>query len=383
MRNYKVLEDGKLFVAEVKKDGKTLYCVMELLDDTNFDYWKAFEQFTQSYNRSAPFSIKKAEKSLKNENEEEVASHIADLHVRNPENVRRLIEVPAFDPEDNPNCSRATEAIRAIGGGIAGFSWLLKKGNYISYISTKPVTCRKTNEEAFKEEGEGFMQRYQETFDHLEICVCTRVNCSPEHYENRGIFRTPSSILNGGHKGLSTMIHAFTAVIAGEQFGKKYLFVNALPIMSQIMQKFLQDKPDAVKPLPKTEQLRKGLTIPYFVGGGDLPTEIRVDALVERMEEVVPGSVGQAVDGDRGEVSADVRGYISNPNDVKDESLHRNRLLDAVGPKKMPDDKQAQTAVPEVKEQPANISFAAKVWKAICDFCSKIVNAVKGAFGRG
>lgn len=70
-----------------------------------------------------------------------------------------------------------------------------------------------------------------------------------------------------------------------------------------------------------------------------------------------------------------------------DKKADQDRLLGTAsrGDGGEPKDHKASTALETVGAEGRNpiVKFAKAAWKAICDFCSKIANAVKGAFGRG
>ena len=136
---------------------------------------------------------------------------------------------------------------------IAGFG--IKLGHYVTYASSIPINERHNNLEleSFKiSEGTNALQTYYEKmhrcFGSIEICVRSIMGSDMEGYfDNRGVFKNPTSILNGNYRGISTLLHSFSAIIAQNEFGKTHLGIAALPAMSNIMKKFLNDKPGALE----------------------------------------------------------------------------------------------------------------------------------------
>jgi len=59
---------------------------------------------------------------------------------------------------------------------------------------------------------------------------------SSDHYHNRGIFRNPLSVIDNKHKGISMILHGFTAAVAQKFFPEKnYIKVSPIGSMQAII----------------------------------------------------------------------------------------------------------------------------------------------------
>jgi hypothetical protein len=110
----------------------------------------------------------------------------------------------------------------------ASYGMNIDEQTHIVYASKSPITGRIN----FNSKSTGF-QKYMENYGDLIMSV--GVTIRPHTVENRGIFRNPLSIIEGGYKGISMMMHKFTCIIISELYPEISMFrVRPLKKMGEI-----------------------------------------------------------------------------------------------------------------------------------------------------
>lgn len=171
-----------------------------------------------------------------------------------------------------------------IGGGAVGFEPTTTYSSYVAYASKSPVQgCFPFFKDA--EDRTITLNRFNEAYNDLLISVGSwnfddNGDC---RYINRGIFRNPKTIIDGGYTGLSLKLHGFTAAVAKKYFpDKKYMAVAASPTMYRLIEKHLKDVAPPEAYIGKEAFLKeaKGILEP---GGSssDTPCAIAVDPLIQ------------------------------------------------------------------------------------------------------
>ena len=98
-----------------------------------------------------------------------------------------------------------------------------------------------------------------------------------EVFNNRGIFRNPKSVIDGGNNNISVLLHTFSAAVARQHFNKLYLSVSALPVMTCILLKYIKEGC-----YYKNEDIENGKYSNAVPGCGGMETKllIKIDGLL-------------------------------------------------------------------------------------------------------
>lgn len=113
----------------------------------------------------------------------------------------------------------------------------LNEQTHMVYVSKSPITGRfkTTSYEQSKNLINNGFGAYVDSFG--DIVMSVGVNIMEEHQlvENRGIFRNPLSIIEGGYGGISMMLHSFTCMVAREHYPSiEQFLVRPLKRMGEI-----------------------------------------------------------------------------------------------------------------------------------------------------
>ncbi|MBM3468232.1 MAG: hypothetical protein FJX71_02220 [Alphaproteobacteria bacterium] len=126
-----------------------------------------------------------------------------------------------------------------------------KGKNYFVYITADPTFSFSNTPSETPTDGTDTIKAYFENYGRIIMCLSTcmagvrplgknnkKHDIGPNTYENRGIFRNPVSIINGGDSGLATAMHGFIGAVVQVEFPSKTV-MTVSPIGS--MQKILKD----------------------------------------------------------------------------------------------------------------------------------------------
>ncbi|MBA2367747.1 MAG: hypothetical protein H0V82_01835 [Candidatus Protochlamydia sp.] len=139
----------------------------------------------------------------------------------------------------------------------------VSKQTHIVYASKKPVLGRAV----FKSPLKGF-GRYSDCYGSLIMCVGVTTS---DIVENRGIFKNPLSVVEGGFGGISMMAHSFTCMAVENFFPLVTTFrVRPLKKMGEI---FLAS-------LPKDQVTVEGIRGDNYTGGFEFEKDVRVPVKV-------------------------------------------------------------------------------------------------------
>ncbi len=163
------------------------------------------------------------------------------------------------------------KTFNAIRAGLAGFSPELC--TYVAYISTKPITeslsLLATPPSTFNE--------VQQNYKHIIMSVGVTLAQDLPLFENRGIFRNPLSLLEGGHSNIATLLHTFTAkalkscINQDRQIPIEYFIVRALPEMRRILEDAI-----GVDHIRYANDIPENLCVPLSGGYGGMDTSMLV-----------------------------------------------------------------------------------------------------------
>lgn len=110
----------------------------------------------------------------------------------------------------------------------ASYGMNIDTQTHIVYASKSPIIGRIR----FNSKSKGF-QKYMENYG--DVIMSVGVTIGPHTVENRGIFRNPLSIIDGGYTGISMMMHKFTCMMVRELYPEISIFrVRPLKKMGEI-----------------------------------------------------------------------------------------------------------------------------------------------------
>lgn len=110
---------------------------------------------------------------------------------------------------------------------------------YVAYISKTPIkgplSLPKT---------ESNLKIFKEKYKNILMSVGVRLDSRKPLFENRGIFRNPCSVLEGGYSNIATHLHAFTGKVMKECVNptlgdkeKRYMSVSPINSMKELLVK--------------------------------------------------------------------------------------------------------------------------------------------------
>lgn len=135
---------------------------------------------------------------------------------------------------------------------------------HMVYISKSPICNRADFVSLSSNTGFG---SYVDSYGHLILSVGVMINLIKDIVENRGIFRNPWSVIEGGYGGLSMMAHSFTCMVIEDYFSSVQTFkVRPFKKMAEIF----------VNSLPKEQITVNGIRGDLYDGGFEFEGEVEV-----------------------------------------------------------------------------------------------------------
>jgi hypothetical protein len=174
------------------------------------------------------------------------------------------------------------EGVSNIGGGITGLTIKTGENRYIAYVSKKPFVGKFPfpNDPKFKN-----IMNFNELYGDLLMCVGVNSYRGKSYYENRGIFRNPTSMINNDFKGISLHLHSMTGAVIHsfkEDFGQKeHMRVRALPEMHEILRKNFGKDLTTVDSFDQSDGFGLG-SFGFF----DVNDSIKIDTLANMYNEL-------------------------------------------------------------------------------------------------
>lgn len=168
---------------------------------------------------------------------------------------------------------KSHSGLKKVVSGIAGFD-ISQPNTYIVYCTKTPVDKFPFPKRSSLYCENLTLKEFNIAYDNLLMCMRSVV-FEGEVYNNRGIFRNPKSFVDGGYPNLSIQLHAYSAIMMKEKFGKKYMSVSALPKMASILTQELKEG-DYHQGKDISPEYKKS-----FLGFGalDIPLLIKIDSL--------------------------------------------------------------------------------------------------------
>lgn len=265
--------------AGITKDSEPIYFGMEKIDDSNRKDWENYVNWTQfMVNESrGPLNI-----VVKFSKDKKILQNFSFSDVNKYLGFSSESEYQAYvNKLDDRKVYENAETIRGVAVGTVGFQnfcCFQSDQTYVAYISRRPVVGKFPFPNDLEIHGSGkvmTMKKYLQTYQDLIMTVASRMDDSdPMIYQNRGIFRNPLSFIEGGHRGLSLVLHGFTAAVTKTYLNKNFMKVSPAPNMRQILENKLTSN-DYTK-----LDYGRAATEQYYI--------IKVDPLISLFEQVLP-----------------------------------------------------------------------------------------------
>lgn len=229
-----------VYTAEGKTEkGENIYFGMELIDNASREIWRDYSNAAYILSKF----LQKIVSSLDDESKLKNLQQRADSGLSEEEfkDLKIQFRKRGLHPQ-----GRLAEAISDIPGGIDGFMiepnmrGPFAPATYVAYISKTPITgplalpkteSKKSNFKTFKEK-----------YTNILMSVGVRLDSNKPLFENRGIFRNPCSVIEGGYSNISTQLHAFTGKVMKEYINqtlgdneKLYMSVSPINNMKELL----------------------------------------------------------------------------------------------------------------------------------------------------
>lgn len=218
-----------VYTAEGRTEkGENIYFGMELIDDTSREIWRDYS--TAAYNLCDGI-LRRMVRFLDDENKLKDLQPHSGLSEEEFKNLTSQFRTRGLHPQ-----GKLAEAISDIPGGIVGFmiepnlSGPFAPATYVAYISKKPITGPLSLPKT-----ESNLKIFKEKYKDILMSVGVRLDDSKPLFENRGIFRNPFSVIEGGYSNIATQLHAFTGKVMKERINqilgdKEKLYMSVSPI---------------------------------------------------------------------------------------------------------------------------------------------------------
>jgi len=219
---------GKVYSAMAKAEsGEDIYLGIELISGENLKNW---ERYFEIYGRRA--GITDFMLNGRRINPETRPKNDTQLTGWTDEEYSTIFD-RAYSTLKNKDPEAINELKSAFSGGISAINITSDGTNYIAYVSKKPITGYFPISLSEPLTPKSLMEN---NTDLLMIVRSQDIKDTPV-YNNRGIVRTLSSIIEGGgYKGLSLKLHAFTGLYFSKYHKKTHLSVAPLPVMLNLIE---------------------------------------------------------------------------------------------------------------------------------------------------
>lgn len=218
---------GKVYSAKANAEsGEDIYLGIELISGENIKNW---ESYVRIYGKSA--GIAEIMLSGTHINPETRPKNDSQQTGWTDEEYNNIFN-KAYSTLKDKDPEAMDELKQGFMGGIGAIDINSDGTYYIAYVSKKPITgyfpISITNPITAK-------SLMENNTDLLMIVRSKDIKETPV-YNNRGIARTLSSIIEGGYKGLSLKLHAFTGEYFSKYHKKTHLSVAPLPVMLNLIE---------------------------------------------------------------------------------------------------------------------------------------------------
>ena len=215
--------------------GEDVYFGMELLDETNILLWHQYIRHTTFLMRYARGAIEVLSVMCQQEKREPYTDKNAQFSgFTQKEYTAYLDELEA----KQFFTTKKRAVFQGIRTSISGFDGIgMSAGSYMTYASKIPVTSRRIFSEMTLQEWVS-IKTYNDIYGDLIMTVGSRMFLEKDFYTNRGIFRNPSSVIEGGYKNISLLLYGFSGkALKIRAPHVRFMKVAPLRVMKKIMKK--------------------------------------------------------------------------------------------------------------------------------------------------
>lgn len=218
----------------ITSKGEKIYFGLELLDDSNRGHWQKYAMAVDEMSADSRGYITALIPTLKNDRNH---PNIEALGFNDEEykNYADLLEKNGFLDKGTKG-KQKKEALRLTRSGTAGLNFSSSK--YMAYISKEPVVGKFDFSKTPQKRGVNLKQ-FIDCYGKILMSVGVRDGTEEgfeDSYTNRGIFRNPANMVEDTYKGISLLLHGFTAAAAPLVFGNKtFMSVNPTDSMHYLL----------------------------------------------------------------------------------------------------------------------------------------------------
>lgn len=233
-----LVSDGVFCAEAIAPTGETMYLAIETLDYERRIAWKA-------YRNAANLMIRGAGGGRLIE----IASKVNDLEELNTFlNTQKNSQFWTSDNEIFDNLCRNLKKRPISQDDSRGISTIfiataidINNQTHMVYASKTPITGHRRFTCTESTHTERF-RNYVNDFGNIIMSVGVEINREYPVVENRGIFRNPLSIVEGGYGGISMMLHSFTCMAVKEvNPAVSRFYVRPKPKMEEIFLKAISE----------------------------------------------------------------------------------------------------------------------------------------------
>lgn len=218
-----------IYTAEGRTEkGENIYFGMEMIDNTSREVWRDYSNAAYSL---CDGILRGMVRFLDDESKLKNLQQDSGLSKEEFKDLAIQFRKRGLHPQ-----GKLAEAISDIPGGIVGFmiesslSGVFAPATYVAYISKMPITGPLSLPKT-----ESNLKIFKEKYKNILMSVGVRLDSSRPFFENRGIFRNPISVIEGGYSNIATQLHAFTGKVMKECVNqtlgdKQKLYMSVSPI---------------------------------------------------------------------------------------------------------------------------------------------------------
>jgi len=233
------IEDGVYTASSYSEDGEKIYLRMERITEENNRAWRQYIDSAHRLIWETSGALVALPRCI--EKNEGRNNYLIDLRATPTDS---LLQMTGFNQEEysdfldyliKQGCVKSSLKLKTLNACRAGMVANVMTKNhesYAIYASKNPDFSIKNI--PLSHTGAVNLNDFIHHYDDLIMSVGSDFSSSDD-YENRGIFRNPLSIIDNKHKGISMILHGFTAAVAQKFFPeKKYMRVRPIGSMQAI-----------------------------------------------------------------------------------------------------------------------------------------------------
>lgn len=218
--------------------GETVYFGMERVDLSNIEQWEQYARDAEKMSGKKGLITKLARACAHEQSYSETVQQRTGFEEEEFTRYMENLSTRKF------HGLRIRRALQGIPQGVAGFELLEEGESYVVYASKEPVIGKF---QFSRSQGRLTLKKFNEAYDVLLMTVNCEMDDQKDFHENRGIFRNPKSMVDGGYAALSLKLHGFSAAVSRKFFKKKFMRVRPTQSMQNILDSTLKQEDFFIK----------------------------------------------------------------------------------------------------------------------------------------